>query len=129
MLQAIKKAFKIDSTNDQLHTCIIRFYCFIRDHIDSKSEIIRKVVEEETESIFCKMSAQQINDRYLSDFQYSLSKVLQGAKMMYYLEPSSQRRVFDILLNFNHDYWTDLTYKVVNFKFKIVILNVISVSF
>ncbi|XP_065201361.1 N-alpha-acetyltransferase 15, NatA auxiliary subunit [Planococcus citri] len=94
MLQSIKRAFRLDSSNAELHSCLIRFelkLVSLRKQTEpSVEEPVLTVLQKEMEPILRGRTAAQINKEFLAENSRSLPVLFEGAKMMYLLDPSKQ---------------------------------------
>lgn len=113
MLQAIKRAFRIEPENALVHSCLVRFLIF-RSRAGALPAAVTQVINSETKSIFQARDARQMNAQYLARHGRSLPARLEGntpllrqqsefsnflsavARMMYLLEPSSQESAISL---------------------------------
>ncbi|XP_054721181.1 N-alpha-acetyltransferase 15, NatA auxiliary subunit-like [Uloborus diversus] len=98
MLQSIKRAWLIEPLHPKLHSNIVRFY----NIVSSSKEIpapVQTVLKQEMDKIYSNKNAHDLNEEFLAKFSNSLPHVLQGARMKYFLEKSSE--VLSYFTNFN----------------------------
>lgn len=85
MLQSIKRAFRLDSSNPELHSCLIRFelkLVSLRKQVDpSVEEPILTVLQKEMEPILRGRTAAQINKEFLAENSSSLPVLFEGTVM------------------------------------------------
>lgn len=104
MLQSIKRAYKLDSNHPKLHSCLIRFYEFINQSKDCWDPAVEEVVRKEVKVLLKDKDAKQLNKEFLERHSKSLEHVLEGAKMMYYLDPKNQSDALNLVINFDNNY-------------------------
>lgn len=95
MLRSIKRAHRLDANNPDLHTCLVRFLLHI-----NKSPLegaVGEVVKRQTADIFSGTKAAQLNAEYLKRNRNSLPHLLQGARMLYVLDPSAQTKALSLV--------------------------------
>lgn len=95
MLRSIKRAHRLDADNPDLHTCLVRFLLHI-----SKSPLegaMGEVVKRQTADIFSSAKAASLNSEYLKNNRNSLPHLLQGARMLYVLDPSAQTKALSLV--------------------------------
>ncbi|CAK9185925.1 unnamed protein product [Ilex paraguariensis] len=94
MLQSIKRAFRIDPKNVELHSCIVRFavkLVTLKKQTEPATESpVLTVIEQEMEPILRGRSADQINKEFLAENSNSLPALFEAARMMYLLDESKQ---------------------------------------
>lgn len=82
MLQSIKRAFRLDSSNAELHSCLIRFelkLVSLRKQTDpSVEEPVLTVLQKEMEPILRGRTAAQINKEFLAENPSSLPALFEG---------------------------------------------------
>lgn len=113
MLQSIKRAYKLNSNHPKLHSCLIRFYEFINQSKDSWDPAVDEVVKQEVKVLFENKDAKQLNKEFLERYSKSLEYVLEGAKMIYYLDPKNQSDALSLVTNFDNNYY-DINIQVSN---------------
>uniref|UniRef100_A0A3B4AT79 Uncharacterized protein n=1 Tax=Periophthalmus magnuspinnatus TaxID=409849 RepID=A0A3B4AT79_9GOBI len=95
MLQSIKRAVAIEPSNPWLHQCLVRFFKGVNDNGDL-AEAVRTVLRQEIARLFGESNPQSFNKNYLSQNSNSIPHRLAAAKMMVYLEPSTDKMVCEI---------------------------------
>ncbi|XP_073497907.1 N-alpha-acetyltransferase 15, NatA auxiliary subunit [Phyllobates terribilis] len=95
MLQSAKRAFAIDPNHPWLHQCLIRFFSAVSGSKEL-NESVRTVLKQEVKRLFGETSPANFNNTFLKENIGSLSHRLSAAKMMYYLDPSSQKRAVEL---------------------------------
>ncbi|KAG7203683.1 hypothetical protein KM043_013711 [Ampulex compressa] len=97
MLRSIKRAHRLDPNNPELHTCLVRF---MQHTSGPPSEgPVGEVIKRQTAGIFSSTTAAKLNTEYLKNNRNSLPHLLQGARMLYMLDPSSQARALSLISN------------------------------
>lgn len=96
MLQSIKRALRLEPSNSLLHTCIVRFVELVSSKLESLDAPVAEVIVQAMKSFTLGRKAQEINDDYLKKNGNSLSALLQGARMMYYLDKSRQNEAIQL---------------------------------
>ncbi|XP_015598705.1 N-alpha-acetyltransferase 15, NatA auxiliary subunit [Cephus cinctus] len=97
MLQSIKRAHQLDANNPDLHACLVRF---LQHTGASQLEgAVAEVVKRQTSGIFSNSDAVQLNANYLKMNNKSLPHLLQGARMLYLLDPSAQAKALSLITN------------------------------
>uniref|UniRef100_A0A3Q2NWZ3 N-alpha-acetyltransferase 15, NatA auxiliary subunit a n=1 Tax=Fundulus heteroclitus TaxID=8078 RepID=A0A3Q2NWZ3_FUNHE len=95
MLQSIKRAVAIDPSNPWLHQCLVRFFKKVRDSADL-AEAVSTVLKQEISRLFGDSNPQSFNKNYLSRHSSCIPHRVAAAKMMVYLEPSSDKMACEI---------------------------------
>uniref|UniRef100_A0A4W3KJG4 N-alpha-acetyltransferase 15, NatA auxiliary subunit a n=1 Tax=Callorhinchus milii TaxID=7868 RepID=A0A4W3KJG4_CALMI len=90
MLQSVKRAFAIDPDNAWLHECLVRFF---------KTGMVNKLVSPLNKQ-WLSLFESFLNAPFQITFPQLVAKpfsiVVTAAKMMYYLDPSSQKRAVEL---------------------------------
>lgn len=100
MLQALKRAYKIDPENATLHGCIVRFIQLLDKQLCNANEFVKIVIKKETESelpIIGKNS-KQVNDEFIARNKDSAEAVIAGALAHYNESPTSKTKAIDTLI-------------------------------
>ncbi|KAM4622044.1 N-alpha-acetyltransferase 15, NatA auxiliary subunit a [Polymixia lowei] len=95
MLQAVKRAVAIDPSHPWLHQCLVRFFKGVSESVDLP-EAVRTVLKQEISRLFGESNPQSFNKNYLSQHSNSIPHRLAAAKMMVYLEPSSDKMACEL---------------------------------
>lgn len=90
MLQSIKRAFRLEPDNCELHSCLVRFVESVSEKIDTLDAPVMDVINQAMEPITLGRNARQMNEDFLKQHANSLPAVLQAARMMYFLDKSRQ---------------------------------------
>ncbi|XP_033327720.1 N-alpha-acetyltransferase 15/16 isoform X1 [Megalopta genalis] len=90
MLKSIKRAHGLDPNNPELHTCLVRF--ILHTSRSPLEGAVGEVVHHQTSGIYGNSTAGQLNAEFLKRNRTSLPHLLQGAKMMYVLDPLAQMK-------------------------------------
>ena len=100
MLRSINRAYRLDSNNPELHTCLVRFL----QHTNGSSlgSTVAEVVKRQTSGIFSSSNAAQLNVEYLKKNSKSLPHLFQGARMMYFLDSNSQSKALSLITDFEN---------------------------
>nr|XP_020466922.1 N-alpha-acetyltransferase 15, NatA auxiliary subunit-like [Monopterus albus] len=97
MLQSIKRAVVIEPSNPWLHQCLVRFFKRVGESADL-AEAVRTVLKQEISRLFGDSNPQSFNKNYLSQHSNSIPHRLAAAKMMVYLERSSEKMACEIAM-------------------------------
>lgn len=95
MLRSIKRAHRLDANNPDLHTCLVRF--LLHTSGSPLDGPVGEVVKRQTAGIFFGPKAVQMNAEYLKKNRNSLPHLLQGARMLYVLDPSAQPKALSLV--------------------------------
>uniref|UniRef100_A0A8P4G579 N-alpha-acetyltransferase 15, NatA auxiliary subunit a n=1 Tax=Dicentrarchus labrax TaxID=13489 RepID=A0A8P4G579_DICLA len=95
MLQSVKRAVVIEPSNPWLHQCLVRFFKGVSESADL-AEAVRTVLKQEISRLFGESNPQSFNKNYLSQHSNSIPHRVAAAKMMVYLEPSSDKMACEI---------------------------------
>ncbi|KAL2077735.1 hypothetical protein ACEWY4_027239 [Coilia grayii] len=90
MLQAVKRAFSIDPDHPWLHQCLVRFFKGVSSS-NYLPEAVKTVLNKETGRLFGEYDPQSYNKNFLSKHNHSIPHRVAAAKMMVYLDPSSEK--------------------------------------
>ncbi|KAJ8980902.1 hypothetical protein NQ317_011202, partial [Molorchus minor] len=104
MLQSLKRMYKVDPKNPKLHSCLIRFHQIIQEYKNDWDPSVDEVVTRETKLFFEGKDAKQLNKEFLETKSNSLRAVLEGAKMMYYLDNKSQSQALSLVTSHDNKY-------------------------
>lgn len=102
MVQSIKRALKVDPSHPQLHSCLVRLYRFLNDadllNENAAQPAVAAVLKKETQSLFGECAnGEQLNKEFLERNANSLPHLLQGAKMMHFLNASREEEAASIV--------------------------------
>lgn len=96
MLQSIKRAYRLEPGNSDLHTCLVRFVELVSAKLDTLDAPVTDVIKQAIEPITLGRSAKQMNEDFLKMNGNSLPALLQGARMMYFLEKNRQEEAIQL---------------------------------
>lgn len=100
MLKSIKRAHGLDPSNPDLHSCLVRFMLHTqRSQLEGP---VAEVVNRQTEGIYSTVTASQSNADFLKKNRNSLPHLLQGARMLYVLDPSAQEKALSLITDFEN---------------------------
>lgn len=102
MLRSIKRAHRLDANNPDLHTCLVRFLLHINKQSTLLEGAVGEVVKRQTAGIFSSSKPAQLNAEYLKKNRNSLPHLLQGASMLYVLDPSAQSKALSLVINLDN---------------------------
>ncbi|KAF0287183.1 N-alpha-acetyltransferase 15, NatA auxiliary subunit [Amphibalanus amphitrite] len=88
MLRALKRALALAPDSARLAAQLVRFRRLLDERQAQLSEPVRAVLAEAAPALFGDLSAQQLADRTVAQQPESLEHVLQGARMMFFLDKS-----------------------------------------
>ncbi|CAL8264380.1 unnamed protein product [Lota lota] len=95
MLQSVKRAVALDPWDPWLHQCLVRFFKGVNES-SVLPEPVRTVLRQEISRLFGDSDPKSYNKKYLSRHSSSIPHRLAAAKMMVYLEPSSDAMACDL---------------------------------
>ncbi|XP_055782990.1 N-alpha-acetyltransferase 15, NatA auxiliary subunit-like [Salvelinus fontinalis] len=95
MLQSVKRAFSMEPSHPWLHQCLVRFFKGVSDSKDLP-EAVRTVLKQEISRLFGENNPQSFNKNYLSQHSNSIPHRVAAAKMMFYLDPSSDKMASEL---------------------------------
>jgi len=102
MLRAIKQALEVDSTNTQLHSCLVRFLHFISIN-KNLPDAIKKVVVASQPGILADKSALELNSSFLAAHPNQLPAQLTAAKAMAVINPSQSDEAVKLATKLGQD--------------------------
>ena len=86
MLQSIKRALKVSSSDPRLHGCLIRFQRFIEDKSQGFPGPVNQVLDQETKSIFTTKTAKERNEQFIQSNQNKLEHRVVGKLSTFFVE-------------------------------------------
>ncbi|CAF91514.1 unnamed protein product, partial [Tetraodon nigroviridis] len=95
MLQSVKRAVAIEPSDPWLHLCLVRFFKRVGEKADL-ADTVRTVLKQEISRLFGESNPQSFNKNFLSQHSNSIPHRLAAAKMMVYLESSSEKMAYEI---------------------------------
>lgn len=96
MLQSIKRAYRLEPNNCELHTCLVRFVELVSSKLGTLEAPVVDVINQVMEPITRGRSAKQMNEDFLKENSNNLAALLQGARMMYALDQSRQEEAIKL---------------------------------
>ncbi|XP_010782205.1 N-alpha-acetyltransferase 15, NatA auxiliary subunit-like, partial [Notothenia coriiceps] len=95
MLQSVKRALAIDPDHPWLHQCLVRFFKGVSDSTELP-ETVRTVLKQEITRLFGDSNATSFNQAYLTKHSNSIPHRLAAAKMMVYLDSSTETKATEL---------------------------------
>ncbi|XP_041929520.1 N-alpha-acetyltransferase 15, NatA auxiliary subunit a isoform X1 [Alosa sapidissima] len=95
MLQSVKRAFSMDPDDPWLHQCLVRFFKGVSSSKDLP-DAVKTVLNKETGRLFGEHDPQSYNKNFLSKHNHSIPHRVAAAKMMVYLDPSSEKMAVEL---------------------------------
>ncbi|KAK1886095.1 N-alpha-acetyltransferase 15 NatA auxiliary subunit [Dissostichus eleginoides] len=100
MLQSVKRALAIDPDHPWLHQCLVRFFKGVSDSTELP-ETVRTVLKQEITRLFGDSNATSFNQAYLNKHSNSIPHRLAAAKMMVYLDSSTETKATELATALN----------------------------
>ena len=107
MLRSIKRAHFLDPNNPELHSCLVRFLQHT-ERANLEGSLVGEVVRRQTGDLFKGRSAVHLNADFLERNSNSLPHLLQGARMLYLLEPATQQQAISTVTSLESIYGVTL---------------------
>ncbi|XP_051888204.1 N-alpha-acetyltransferase 15, NatA auxiliary subunit a [Pristis pectinata] len=95
MLQSVKRAFAIDPDNPWLHECLFRFFKTVSES-KNVPDAVQTVLTQQMSRLFGETNPKSFNEAFLNKHLNSIPHRLAAAKMMYYNDPSTQKRAVEL---------------------------------
>lgn len=95
MLQSVKRALSIDPDHPWLHQCLVRFFKGVSESKELP-EVVRTVLKQEITRLFGDSNAKSFNQAYLTKHSNSIPHRLAAAKMMVYLDTSTEAKAAEL---------------------------------
>ncbi|XP_051982527.1 N-alpha-acetyltransferase 15, NatA auxiliary subunit-like isoform X2 [Xyrauchen texanus] len=95
MLQSVKRAYAIDPDHPWLHQCLVRFFKEVSESKDLV-ESVSMVLRQEISRLFGDSNAKSFNQTFLTKHSSSIPHRVAAAKMMFYLDPSTQKKAVEL---------------------------------
>ncbi|KAL7886236.1 hypothetical protein AOLI_G00065310 [Acnodon oligacanthus] len=89
MLQSVKRAYEMNPDHPWLHQCLIRFFKGVADN-KGLPQPVQTVLKQEITRLFGESDPKSYNKNFLSKHASSIPHRLAAAKMMVYLDPSTE---------------------------------------
>uniref|UniRef100_A0A8C6T2C0 N-alpha-acetyltransferase 15, NatA auxiliary subunit n=1 Tax=Neogobius melanostomus TaxID=47308 RepID=A0A8C6T2C0_9GOBI len=100
MLQSVKRALDIDSDHPWLHQCLVRFFKGVSES-KGLPDVVRTVLKQEITRLFGDSNAKSFNQAYLTKHSNSIPHRLAAAKMMAYLDSSTETKAAELASAFD----------------------------
>uniref|UniRef100_A0A8C1MLZ4 N-alpha-acetyltransferase 15, NatA auxiliary subunit-like n=1 Tax=Cyprinus carpio TaxID=7962 RepID=A0A8C1MLZ4_CYPCA len=97
MLQSVKRAYAIDPDHPWLHQCLVRFFKGVSESKDL-AESVSMVLKQEISRLFGESNGKSFNQAFLTKHFNSIPHRVAAAKMMFYLDPSTQMKAVDLAI-------------------------------
>uniref|UniRef100_A0A9J7XI25 N-alpha-acetyltransferase 15, NatA auxiliary subunit b n=1 Tax=Cyprinus carpio carpio TaxID=630221 RepID=A0A9J7XI25_CYPCA len=97
MLQSVKRAYAIDPDHPWLHQCLVRFFKGVSESKDL-AESVSMVLKQEISRLFGESNGKSFNQAFLTKHFNSIPHRVAAAKMMFYLDPSTQKKAVDLAI-------------------------------
>ncbi|XP_076045316.1 N-alpha-acetyltransferase 15/16 isoform X2 [Oratosquilla oratoria] len=98
MLQALKRAMKVDAENPELHTCTVQFLQYRRQKLSGlvSNDPVIEVINQEVERLLPTTDPTQLNEDFINRHKEWLPHRLQAAKSMVLLDSVQRDRSLTI---------------------------------
>ncbi|XP_059377750.1 N-alpha-acetyltransferase 15, NatA auxiliary subunit-like [Carassius carassius] len=100
MLQSVKRAYSLDPDHPWLHQCLVRFFKGVSDSKDM-SKAVQTVLKQEITKLFGESDPKTFNKNFLSKHANSIPHRVAAAKMMVFLDPSSDGTAAELATSLN----------------------------
>lgn len=100
MLQSVKRAYSLDPDHPWLHQCLVRFFKGVSDSKDMH-EAVQTVLKQEITKLFGESDPKTFNKNFLSKHANSIPHRVAAAKMMVFLDPSSESMAAELATSLN----------------------------
>uniref|UniRef100_A0A8C1HTI6 N-alpha-acetyltransferase 15, NatA auxiliary subunit a n=1 Tax=Cyprinus carpio carpio TaxID=630221 RepID=A0A8C1HTI6_CYPCA len=100
MLQSVKRAYSLDPDHPWLHQCLVRFFKGVSDSKDMP-EAVQTVLKQEITKLFGESDPKTFNKNFLSKHTNSIPHRVAAAKMMVFLDPSSEGMAAELATSLN----------------------------
>lgn len=102
MIQSVKRARKLDSTNPVLHACIVKLLIALtEENVNNFHPSVKSVVEKVRTELSGGKTASALNDDFIRKYEKSVPHLLEGAKMMYILDRSKKEEAIKLATSFD----------------------------
>lgn len=97
MLQCLKRGQQIDPDNPHLHMCRVKFLKLVQDKSDGElSGPVGQVIKDALGNLYTTPDLQEVNSQFVASHKNSIPHTLAGARMMYYLDPSTSEQAINM---------------------------------
>ncbi|XP_073676167.1 N-alpha-acetyltransferase 15, NatA auxiliary subunit a [Garra rufa] len=100
MLQSVKRAYSLDPDHPWLHQCLVRFFKGVSDSKDMP-EAVQMVLKQEITKLFGESDPKTFNKNFLSKHANSIPHRVAAAKMMFFLDTSSEGMAAELATSLN----------------------------
>uniref|UniRef100_A0A8C1U659 N(alpha)-acetyltransferase 15, NatA auxiliary subunit a n=1 Tax=Cyprinus carpio TaxID=7962 RepID=A0A8C1U659_CYPCA len=100
MLQSVKRAYSLDPDHPWLHQCLVRFFKGVSDSKDMP-EAVQTVLKQEITKLFGESDPKTFNKNFLTFHLASAFLLYAAAKMMVFLDPSSEGMAAELATSLN----------------------------
>uniref|UniRef100_A0A8C1TCA8 N(alpha)-acetyltransferase 15, NatA auxiliary subunit a n=1 Tax=Cyprinus carpio TaxID=7962 RepID=A0A8C1TCA8_CYPCA len=100
MLQSVKRAYSLDPDHPWLHQCLVRFFKGVSDSKDMP-EAVQTVLKQEITKLFGESDPKTFNKNFLTVHLASTFLLNAAAKMMVFLDPSSEGMAAELATSLN----------------------------
>jgi N-alpha-acetyltransferase 15/16, NatA auxiliary subunit len=101
MLQALKRAWAIDSNNATLHGCIVRFIKLADKQLSQSNEFVRTVIQNEMKSeLPIGKKSVELNNEFIAKNKGSAEALIAGARVMY--DDGNKTKAIELLMSCTH---------------------------
>lgn len=83
MLQALKRARRIDPDHPQMYSCLVRYYEVLERVGPTIDPNVKTVIDNERKNLFHGLSVQQLTDNFLKKHTGSIGHILEAAKWIF----------------------------------------------
>uniref|UniRef100_A0A3B3STV5 N-alpha-acetyltransferase 15, NatA auxiliary subunit n=2 Tax=Paramormyrops kingsleyae TaxID=1676925 RepID=A0A3B3STV5_9TELE len=97
MLQSVKRAFSIDKDHPWLHQCVVRFFKAVSES-KGLAVPVSTVLKREISQLFGESNPKRFNEASLNKHSDSISHRLAAAKMMFYLDSSTEKKAIELAI-------------------------------
>lgn len=102
MLQSIKRAFRLDPQCPRLHAHMVTFTSLVSQKKDLPGPMLT-VLEKEMSQLYQSKDAQRLNEEFLARHSQSFPHLLEGCRMMYFLDKSKQKQALQMVTSLSND--------------------------
>ncbi|KAG0420390.1 hypothetical protein HPB47_003525 [Ixodes persulcatus] len=102
MLQSIKRAFRLDPTCPRLHAHMVTFHSLVSQKKELPAPMVT-VLQREMAELYQSKEAQQLNEEFLARYSKSFPHLVEGCRMMYFLDKSKQKQALQMVTSLNND--------------------------
>jgi len=97
MLQSVKRAMALNSSDPRVLGCVLNLQLFMEENRGKMKGPVLEVLEKATKSIFTAKSAKQGTEEFIQKNSSSLQHLYVGGKLMALLEPSNTEKAVNLV--------------------------------